>query len=76
MGFFIEMRCEKRGEGRSTEDNRCESDDNGGPMDMADDTQSGVVSTISFFNSRSKESRMAEYSRYWLGLSCMPKTYD
>ncbi|MEL0579056.1 hypothetical protein AACK17_10910 [Pectobacterium punjabense] len=48
MSFFIEMRCEMRGEGRDTKDNRCESDDNGGPMDSADDSQSGVASTIKF----------------------------
>ncbi|PWD66542.1 hypothetical protein [Pectobacterium parmentieri] len=47
MSFFIEMRCEKRGEGRSPYGgDRCWSDDNDGPGENADDTQSGVAATI------------------------------
>jgi hypothetical protein len=49
MGTWIELRCERRGEGRSEFSNtRCYSDDNHGPADMADDTQQSLVATYQF----------------------------
>ncbi|MDX6915676.1 hypothetical protein R9X49_11215 [Pectobacterium carotovorum] len=48
MSFFIEMRCEKRGEGRSPYGgNRCLSDDNNGPFVMADDSKKSVNDVMS-----------------------------
>ncbi|MBX8914269.1 hypothetical protein [Enterobacter ludwigii] len=42
MAIWMELRCERRGEGRSSRENPCFSDENSGPMLMADDTKKGV----------------------------------
>lgn len=46
MGFFIEMRCELRGEGRGEGENRCYSDDNADLMANSSDTHKSVISVI------------------------------
>jgi len=56
VSFFIEMRCEKRGDGRPNNDNRCWSDDNDGPMDMAEDSLGDVILTVSRLTKIAKES--------------------
>lgn len=43
MAIWMELRCERRGEGRSSRDKPCHSDENNGPMLMADDTKKGVA---------------------------------
>lgn len=42
MAIWMELRCERRGEGRSSRDKPCFSDEGSGPMLMADDTKKGV----------------------------------
>jgi len=42
VAIWMELRCERRGEGRSSRSNPCFSDENSGPMLMADDTKKGV----------------------------------
>lgn len=51
MGTWIEIRCEKRGEPFADgvglhAGERCYSHVNSGPMDMAEDTQAGVLVTL------------------------------
>ena len=45
MATWIELRCEKRGDGESRDD-RCWSDDNSGPMEMAADDQKSVLAVL------------------------------
>lgn len=42
MAIWVELRCERRGEGRASWQNPCWSDDNNGPGELADDTQQGI----------------------------------
>ncbi|WP_324030128.1 hypothetical protein GC087_07165 [Pantoea sp. JZ2] len=44
MAIWLEIRCERRGAGRSEYDGfRCWSDDNEGPGVMSDDSQRGLI---------------------------------
>ncbi|EHD0299395.1 hypothetical protein JYY74_004242 [Salmonella enterica subsp. enterica serovar Enteritidis] len=43
MAVWMELRCERRGDGRRQNDNPCHSDENSGPMLMADDSKKGVA---------------------------------
>lgn len=48
MGVWIELRCERRGEGRSEfSEDRCWSDDNEGPGELAGDSQKSIAATFS-----------------------------
>ena len=44
MATWIELRCENRG--ATCSPNRCLSDDNAGPMDMANDDQKSVLAVL------------------------------
>lgn len=46
MAIWIELRCERRGDGRrESSGTRCWSDDNSGPGYLADDNREGMAST-------------------------------
>lgn len=57
MSTWIEMRCEKRGEGSATD--RCWSDDNSGPMDMAADDQQSVIAVLKALHEQAKNNHSA-----------------
>ncbi len=44
MSFWMELRCDRRGAGRTS--NRCLSDDNYGPMEMYGNTKSAVSAGV------------------------------
>lgn len=49
MAIWIELRCERRGEGLdASSGTRCWSDDNHGPGEMADDTLASMSSVYQF----------------------------
>lgn len=49
MAIWIELRCERRGDGRrESSGTRCWSDDNLGPGDLADDNQAGMIATYRY----------------------------
>lgn len=51
MAIWLEVRCERRGDGRSPYHGfRCWSDDNNGPGLMADDNQSSVLKVLTELN--------------------------
>lgn len=66
MAIWMEIRCEKRGDGR-TDKTRCWSDDNSGPTGMAADDQRSVVDVL---REMQIEARRANWKRTRDGWVC------
>ena len=69
MGTWIELRCENSGEGLYGPD-RCYSDDNSGPMDMAADNQKSVLATVKNLNNVAKEWGWVKTRDGWVCPAC------
>jgi len=76
MGTWIEIRCENRSEpsaeGRGIKvGDRCYSNDNAGPMDMADDTRASVVETLRFLDADARDSGWKKTRAGWICPYCV-----
>jgi hypothetical protein len=69
MAIWIELRCEKRGAGSGGED-RCWSDDNSGPMDMAADDQRSVLAVLKDLQAQAKQSGWTKTREGWVCPVC------
>lgn len=69
MATWIEIRCEKRGDGLSGKD-RCWSDDNSGPMGMASDDQKSVLAVLKDLHVQAKASNWAKTREGWVCPVC------
>ena len=71
MGTWIEFRCEKRG-GRTgyLETERCWSDTNSGPMEMAEDTRASVIETLRLLEKQARSSGWKKTKEGWICPHC------
>lgn len=71
MSIWMELRCELRGEGRRDDNNPCQSDDNSGPMLMADDTKKGASVTAGDLFEEAKNAGWERRKEGWVCPGCI-----
>ena len=71
MPIWMELRCERRGEGRSSRNNPCLSDENCGPMLMADDTKKGVAFVAGELFEEAKSDGWVRRKEGWICPGCI-----
>lgn len=71
MAIWLELRCERRGEGRSSRNNPCFSDGNNGPMLMADDTKKAVGMAVSDLFEEAKSDGWERRKEGWVCPNCI-----
>ena len=69
MATWLEIRCEKRGAGRSG-DTRCWSDDNAGPSGMAADDQQSVIELMRELHAEAKREGWTRPREGWVCPCC------
>ena len=69
MATWIEIRCEKRSSGEGWR-NRCWSDDNSGPMEMAADSQKSVVEVLKRLHTEAAKSGWVKTHEGWVCPCC------
>ena len=69
MGTWVELRCEERSE--QTGSDRCWSDDNSGPMQMASDNQKSIFSTLSVLRKEAIKSGWVKTRKGWTCPHCV-----
>lgn len=74
MAIWIELRCEKRGEGREKWNEPCWSDENNGPGEMADDTKTSVEKTLTFLATEAKKAGWKKLKEGWVCPCCLAQT--
>lgn len=70
MATWMEIRCERRGSGKPHGPERCLSDDNAGPMEMADDTRESVLTVLKLINDQARESGWKKTREGWVCPAC------
>lgn len=71
MAIWMELRCERRGEGRSSRSNPCFSDENSGPMLMACDTKKDVVLVAGDLFEEAKNDGWERRKEGWVCPNCI-----
>lgn len=69
MATWIEFRCEERGAGIDSSD-RCMSDDNEGPMDMAYDDNKSILEVVADLRSFAKKNGWVRRKEGWVCPHC------
>ncbi|ECH9540619.1 hypothetical protein ABN36_18325 [Salmonella enterica subsp. enterica] len=71
MAIWLELRCERRGEGRSSSDKPCLSDENNGPMLMAGDTKKSAALVAGELFDEAKNDGWELYKEGWICPNCL-----
>ncbi|EDC3150258.1 hypothetical protein GAE18_19015 [Salmonella enterica] len=67
----MELRCERRGEGRSSRDKPCLSDENNDPMLMAGDTKKSAALAAGELFEEAKKDGWERYKEGWICPNCL-----
>jgi hypothetical protein len=75
MGIWIEFRCENRSNPSSFAKpgayrDRCWSNDNAGPMEMANETQADVIETLKYLMKTARETGWVKTKFGWICPYC------
>lgn len=76
MTILMELRCEKRGEGRNEDNNRCWSDDNDGPHSHGRDSKKGAADCYAEIAKQTTDSGWVKRKEGWVCPNCLKHQAD